>query len=58
MKNYKVIEGCDLEELTEEVNSKIKNGFIPIGGAFFDSNDYYYKQTMFKPYLKISREEV
>lgn len=55
---YKVVEGYDLEELTEEVNSKLKDGFIPIGGAFIDSHDDYYKQTMFNPEVKLEQVEI
>ena len=49
MTNYDVVEGHNLLELIEEVNTSIQKGFIPIGGVFIDSNDDYYKQTMFKP---------
>ena len=49
MDNYDVVEGYNLTLLIERVNASIKKGFIPIGGVFIDSNDDYYKQTMFKP---------
>lgn len=58
MKKYDVVEGYSLEELIEEVNLKIKKGFIPIGGVFIDSNDDYYKQTLFRPNVKIEKTDV
>ena len=60
MKNYDIIEGKSLNELMNNVSESIDSGFIPIGGIVLIDNElgFIYKQTMFKPKVKIERFDV
>lgn len=49
MDNYDVVISFDINQLVEEVNQRIKEGFIPIGGMIENENGNVFKQTMFKP---------
>ena len=52
MNNYDIVISFDINEFVEEVNQRIKEGFIPIGGMIEGTNGNTFKQTMFKPNIK------
>lgn len=65
MGNYDIIGGNTLDDLIENVNKSIKNGFIPIGSFVvleIDVNMRYkktrYNQTMFNPEIKMESVDI